>query len=129
MSLVVQILRPKTKTAAQKSPSLSITSKISLALPPTKMEETAPKQNIKLLPMKKAITVVQKPVLASLAKRVKLGVAVPPETKEPTTRPAPLMMVKSPLLLANCSAMVPSPCAMAINMAAPPKIATQGTAI
>ena len=79
--------------------------------------------------MKKATTVVQKPVLASLAKRVKLGVAEPPETKEPTTRPAPLIMVKSPLLLANCSAMVPSPWAIAMNIAVVPKIATQGTAI
>ena len=34
--------------------------------------------------MKKATTVVMAPAFPSFAKRAKFGVAVPPETKEPT---------------------------------------------
>ena len=37
--------------------------------------------------MKKAITVVMTAEVADFAKRVKLGVALPPETKLPITRP------------------------------------------
>ena len=47
--------------------------------------------------MKNAITVAIVPDFASLAKRVKFGVAVPPDTKEPMTRPAPPMTLKDPL--------------------------------
>lgn len=52
-------------------------------------------------PMKKATTVVMAPAFPSFAKRAKFGVAVPPETKEPMTRPAPPMIVRDPLDLAN----------------------------
>ena len=48
------------------------------------MEETAPKKNIREFPMKKATTVVMAPAFPFFAKRAKFGVAVPPETKEPT---------------------------------------------
>ena len=51
--------------------------------------------------MKNAITVAIVPDFASLAKRVKFGVAVPPDTKEPMTRPAPPMTLKDPLETAN----------------------------
>ena len=44
--------------------------------------------------MKKATTVVMAPAFPSFAKRAKFGVAVPPETKEPMTRPAPPMIVR-----------------------------------
>ena len=47
--------------------------------------------------MKKATTVVMAPAFPSFAKRAKFGVAVPPETKEPMTRPAPPMTLKDPL--------------------------------
>ncbi len=77
----------------------TITSKISF--PPTKIEETAPKKNIREFPMKKATTVVMAPAFPSFAKRAKFGVAVPPETKEPMTRPAPPMIVSDPLDFAN----------------------------
>lgn len=69
------------------------------------------------------------PDLASLANRVKFGVAVPPDTKEPITRPAPPMMLKLPLDFANWSMMVPSPRLTAITMATVPKIPTRGTAM
>ena len=65
------------------------------------MEETAPKKNIREFPMKKATTVVMAPAFPFFAKRAKFGVAVPPETKEPMTRPAPPMIVSDPLDLAN----------------------------
>ena len=61
----------------------------------------APKKNIRELPMKNAMTVAMVPVLVSLANRVKFGVAVPPDTKEPTTRPAPPTTLKVPLDTAN----------------------------
>ena len=51
--------------------------------------------------MKNAITVVMVPTLPLLAKREKFGVAVPPETNEPTTSPAPPITVSVPLDLAN----------------------------
>lgn len=51
--------------------------------------------------MKKATTVVMAPAFPSFAKRAKFGVAVPPETKEPMTRPAPPMIVRDPLDLAT----------------------------
>ena len=76
-----------------------ITSKISL--PPTYTDEIPPKKNISELPMKNATTVVIIPTFPFLAKRVKLGVAVPPDTKEPITRPAPPITVRVPLDLAN----------------------------
>ena len=72
-----------------------------MSLPPTYTEDTPPKKNMRELPRKNATTVVMAPTLPFLAKRVKLGVAVPPETKEPTTSPAPPMTVRVPLDLAN----------------------------
>ena len=51
--------------------------------------------------MKNAITVVMAPTLPLLAKREKFGVAVPPETNEPTTSHAPPITVSVPLDLAN----------------------------
>ena len=51
--------------------------------------------------MKKATTVVMAPAFPSFAKRAKFWVAVPPETKEPMTRPAPPMIVSDPLDYAN----------------------------
>ena len=79
--------------------------------------------------MKKATTVEMVLDLASFANLVKLGVAVPPDTKEPITRPAPPITLKVPLEAANWSMMVPSPLCTANTMAAVPKIATKGTAI
>ena len=52
---------------------------------PVKAPPTAPKQNIRVLPKKKAMTVVHTAMRLFLAKRIKLGVAVPPEMKEPIT--------------------------------------------
>ena len=95
----------------------------------TKIEETAPKKNIRELPIKNATTVVIAPTLPFFAKRAKFGVAVPPDTKEPTTSPAPPTMVRLPLDLANWSMMVPSPCCTAITIATVPRTATSGTAI
>ena len=92
------------------------------------MLETAPNRNIRLLPMKKAMIVVQRPTRAFLANRVKFGVAVPPETKLPTTRPAPAMMPRSFVPLANCSTSPASPRWMAMIMATVPRMATAGTA-
>ena len=40
-----------------------------------------------VLPRKNATTVVMTATSGVFAKRVKLGVAVPPDTNEPTTRP------------------------------------------
>ena len=51
--------------------------------------------------MKKAITVVITATRLVLEKRVKFGVAVPPETKEPMTSPTPANRVMPPLLLAK----------------------------
>ena len=100
-----------------------------MSLPPTQIDETAPKQNIRLLPMKKAMTVIMHPILPLLANRVKLGVALPPETKLPTTSPAPPMMPRSEVLRANWSTMVASPFCTARIIATVPRIATQGTAM
>ena len=93
------------------------------------MLDTAPKKNISELPRKKATTVTMQPILAVLEKRAKLGVAVPPDTKLPITRPAPAMMVSEPSLTAlNCCAMVASPRCRAMIMATVPRIPTIGTA-
>ena len=54
---------------------------------PLKAPPTAPKLNMRVLPRKKATTVVMTATAGVFAKRVKLGVAVPPDTNEPTTRP------------------------------------------
>ena len=94
------------------------------------MLETAPKKNISELPRKNATTVVMQPILAVLLKRAKLGVAVPPDTKLPITRPAPVMMVSEPSFTrANCSARVLSPRRTASIIATVPRIPTRGTAI
>ena len=93
------------------------------------MLETAPKRNISELPMKKAKTVVHRPTRALLAKRVKLGVAVPPETKLPMTRPAPAMTPKFLVPCANCSIRPMSPLLTAMIMATVPRMATAGTAM
>ena len=74
------------------------------------------------------MTVMIIPTFPLLAKRVKLGVAVPPETKLPTTRPAPAMMPMSLVPLANCSTRPASPLWMARIMAIVPRMATAGTA-
>ena len=92
------------------------------------MLDTAPKKNIRLLPRKKAMTVTMQPTLAFLAKRVKFGVAVPPETKLPTTRPAPARTPSVLLPWANCSTNEASPFLMARIMAVVPRMATAGTA-
>ena len=86
-------------------------------------------KNMREFPRKKAMTVVMTPVLPSFANLEKLGVAVPPETKEPTTRPAPEMTVREPELFANCCTRVMSPRFTARIMATVPRIATQGTAM
>ena len=99
MSFVVQMFRPSTMNAMEKSPSLIMTSKISL--PPAYAEATPPKKNIREFPSRNATTVATAPTGPFLAKRVKFGVAVPPETKEPITMPAPLITVRLPELLAN----------------------------
>ena len=59
--------------------------------------------------MKKAITVVITAILPVLAKRVKLGVAVPPLTKEPMTRPTPPNRLMLPEFWAKMAAR-PPPC-------------------
>lgn len=79
--------------------------------------------------MKKAMTVVMAPILPFRAKREKFGVAVPPETNEPMTRPAPPMTVSVPLDFANWSIIVPSPRETAMTMAIVPRMATSGTAM
>ena len=65
--------------------------------------------------MKNAITVVTTALMLFLAKRVKLGVAVPPETKEPITRPTAVNRVMLPAFLANM-ATKPPPSAVAVTM-------------
>ena len=51
--------------------------------------------------MKKATTVAIVPCLPFFANRVKFGVAVPPDTKEPIASPAPPITLREPLDLAN----------------------------
>ena len=46
-----------------------------------------------MLPMKKAMTVVMTAEVVVFAKRVKFGVALPPETKLPMTRPIAVTVV------------------------------------
>ena len=65
------------------------------------MYAIAPKKNIRELPIKNATTVAIVPDFASFAKRVKFGVAVPPDTKEPITSPAPPTTLNVPLDTAN----------------------------
>ena len=91
-----------------------MTQKISLL--PTNAPATPPKQNISVLPMKKAMTVVQTAALLPFAKRVKFGVAVPPLTKEPITSPTPEKIVSFPVDLAKIAAR-PPPCTVAVTMA------------
>ena len=79
--------------------------------------------------MKKAITVVMRPALPLFAKRVKFGVAVPPETKLPTTRPAPAITPRSLVPRENCSMRPTSPLRTAIIIATVPRMATAGTAM
>ena len=126
MSLVVQIFSPSTMTANSVRFRAIITSKISF--PPTYTPLNAPKQNIRLFPRKKAMMVVQTAAFGVFAKRAKLGVAVPPLTKEPITIPAPVMML-SPWLSANFSVRLASPVRTAITMAAIPSMAIRGTEI
>ena len=56
----------------------------------------APKQNIRVFPRKNAITVVHTATLLFFAKRIKFGVAVPPEIKDPITYPTPVNKVIDP---------------------------------
>ena len=74
---------------------------------PVKAPPTAPKANIRELPRKKAVTVVLTAAALFLAKRTKLGVAVPPLTKEPITSPTPARTVSSPEDLAKMAARPP----------------------
>jgi len=61
----------------------------------------APNKKINELPTKKAKTVVKTASLLLLAKRRKLGVAVPPLIKEPITNPTKAVKVKAFSLEAN----------------------------
>ena len=79
--------------------------------------------------MKKAMTVTIMPIEGVLANLAKFGVAVPPETKLPMTRPAPAMIPRSLVPLANCSTRPESPFLTAMIMATVPSIATSGTAM
>ena len=72
-----------------------------MSFPPTKMYAIAPKKNIREFPIKNATTVAIVPDFASFAKRAKFGVAVPPDTNDPITIPAPPMTVIDPLDTAN----------------------------
>ena len=60
---------------------------------PVTAPPTAPKIIIIELPTKKATTVATTAIAGVLAKRVKFGVAVPPEMKEPTTIAMPAASV------------------------------------
>ena len=93
------------------------------------MLETAPKKNIRELPMKKATTVTIRPIFGVLANLAKFGVAVPPETKLPITRPAPAMIPRSFVPWANWAIRVESPLLTAMIMATVPRMATAGTAM
>ena len=104
-----------------------MTSKMSF--PPTKIYAIAPKKNIREFPIKNATTVAIVPDFASLANLAKFGVAVPPDTNEPTTIPAPPITLIVPLDLANWSMIVPSPLCTARIIATVPRTATNGTAI
>ena len=59
------------------------------------------------LPRKKAITVVDTATALFLAKRTKLGVAVPPLTKEPITKPTPARIDRPPEDLAKMAVSPP----------------------
>ena len=76
--------------------------------------------------MKKAITVVMMAILAFLEKRVKFGVAVPPLTKEPITRPTASNSVSPPAFFAN-TALSPPPSLAAVTMEYMPSTAISGT--
>ena len=91
-----------------------MTQKISLL--PANAPDTPPKQNIRVLPMKNAMTVVHTADLLVFAKRVKLGVEVPPLTKEPMTRPTPENIVRPPVDFSKI-AVRPPPCTVAVTIA------------
>src|SRR5690625_6249048 len=81
---------------------------------PVKAPPTAPKLNISVLPRKNATTVVITAESGVRAKRVKFGVAVPPETKDPITNPIPTTSGIPVEALNTASA--PPPSLIAANM-------------
>ena len=82
---------------------------------PVNAPPIAPKQNINVLPKKNAITVVQTAILLFFANRIKFGVAVPPEIKEPITYPIPVNTLIFPADCAN-TATRPPPSVVAVTI-------------
>ena len=113
LSFVVQMLAPRTKIAGIIRPISAMTKKMSFL--PVKAPATPPKKNIRVLPRKNAMIVVQTAGLI-LEKRTKFGVAVPPETNEPMTSAMPPKSVRPPVLFAKIAVM-PPPSMVALIMA------------
>ena len=82
---------------------------------PVNAPPTAPKQNIRMLPIVNAITVAMTVDLFVLPKRAKLGVAEPPEMNEPITAAMPPRRVMLPVDLSKM-ATNPPPSTVAVTM-------------